>query len=91
MEAQQCVELTDTNRSRAYPKGKRFGRNGSSVCGFEGMYLDDEVDRSEVEAQQCVELTDTNRSRAYPKGKRFGRNGSSVCGFEGMYLIKQIK
>ena len=38
MEAQQCVKLTDTNRSRAYPKGKRFGRNGSSVCGFEGMY-----------------------------------------------------
>ena len=37
MEAQQCVELTDTNRSRAYPKGKRFGRDGSSVCGFEGM------------------------------------------------------
>ena len=41
VEVQQCMELTVTNRSRAYP-GRVYGWFGryedDSICGFEGMY-----------------------------------------------------
>ena len=39
---QQCMELTVTNRSRAYP-GRVYGWFGryedDSICGFEGMLI----------------------------------------------------
>ena len=41
VEAQQCVELTGTNRSRAYPVGWKVRAEVlSEVSGFEGMSLE---------------------------------------------------